>query len=134
MNRQEALDRIAAIVDHHVGGAAAFKIEPDEDMVAIRQIIDQVAADKAQDGQQRTRDNWVAEVREAADAADRLDGELGHSLALMLRTAAGHVAHGSNLGGGLLPYRVGKVGKAVIAAAQNSDSAAAGPVTGNQED
>jgi hypothetical protein len=124
MDRQEALDRIAAIVDHHVGGAAVFKTDPDDEMVAIRDVLDQLAADKAQDGQQQIRDAWVAQVRVAADAAERLGGELGHPLSLTLRTAAGHVASGSNLGGGLMGYRVGTLAKAVMAVAdKNSGSA-----------
>lgn len=121
MDRQEALDAIAAIVDNHVGGDAVSIPEPA--MVAIRDVLDQLAADRAQDGQQQVRDAWVAQVRTAADAAERLGGELGHPLALTLRTAAGHVAHGSNLGGGLLGYRIGKVAQAVIAAAENSGPA-----------
>jgi hypothetical protein len=132
MDRQEALDRIAAIVDHHVGGDAVSA--PDPALVAIRDVLDQVAADKARDGQQQVRDAWVAQVREAADAADQLGGELGRPLALTLRTAAGHVAHGSNLGGGLLGYRLGKVAQAVIAAVQNSGAAHAASGPENQED
>jgi hypothetical protein len=42
VNHQEALDAIAAIVDHHVRGAAAWKTDPDDEMLAIRRIIDQV--------------------------------------------------------------------------------------------
>lgn len=112
MSTQELLDSIAALVADHERGAAAFGTDPDPLAVNIRTLLTEHA--KRVEAKKDSREAWAAEVSAAADVArERIGGELGKRLELILNTGAGFVRHGSDLGGGMMSYRFKSLAEAV---------------------
>lgn len=119
MNTQETLDAIAALVADHERGAAALGLDVDPLAANIRTVLDRRAA--AVEAKKDTRAEWATEVRAAADVARaRVGGDLGQRLDLILSTAASFVEHGSDLGGGLMPYRFKSLAEAVVTRTEES--------------
>lgn len=110
MSEREALDKIAAIVEKYAtytGGLTA-----DCDLVEIARIIKEQRA--AVEAKAETRAEWATEVEAAAKVATATGTNLGRKLGLLLDTGASFVRHGSDLGGGLMPYRFKSLAAAVV--------------------
>lgn len=110
MNDRQTLERIATLVAEHTR-AAAIDGPVDPALIEIRQVLDERAAEIER--KQETRADWAAEVQDAANVAVATGTNLGRKLGLILDLAASFVRHGSDLGGGLMPYRFKSLAEAV---------------------
>lgn len=113
MNAQETLDRIAALVATHERGAAALGVDAGSLAASIRTVLDARAF--AVEAKADSRAEWATEVRAAASVArERIGGDLGQRLELILNTGASFVEHGSDLGGGIMAYRFKVLAQATV--------------------
>lgn len=113
MNTQETLAAIAGLITDHERGAQEWKTDPDPLAVNIRTLLDRHAASIEE--KKASRAEWAAEVRSAATLANTIDGgAFGRRLEILLDTAASFVEHGSDLGGGMMPYRFKALAQATV--------------------
>lgn len=117
MSDRETLDAIAQLID--ADGRPAGYRDAEEALAEIGKLIK--ARDAERESKQYTRATWATEVRAAAEVARDLPGhvDFNRRLELLLETAASFVEHGSDLGGGLMPYRFKSLAQAVYQQAEH---------------
>jgi hypothetical protein len=125
MSDRHTLDEIAALVTAHehaadrTGGVTVLA-------VGIREILNRRQAER--DSKADTRALFASDMRAAAIVTDQLGERLGddftRALETILTTAASFVEHGSDLGGGLMPFRFRTLAQAVTALAATDPGAA----------
>lgn len=116
---RETLDKIAALVTEWTAAATELCITPegDESMMLVKKLLDERAAEIENTAD--TRAAWAAEVRSGAAMATTMhDASFGRRLQIMLDAAASFVEHGSDLGGGMMPYRIKTLAQATVAHAR----------------